>query len=163
MPLSSYKLRFYSYSTHCLHYGDQVLLGRSFPYIDTNFAQDASTQCGQNAADVLDVKRVVRRKHCSSERCTFCDMISWSCLKITSLYNRIKLVLSYLKNGPSLSVGSHFNHFREHRNRIQDLPEKEQRGRQTSLRPIEDIFSPASFYSVHSHSLTNPQREVTTY
>ena len=89
-------------------------------------------------------------------------VISLSFLKITSLYNGIKLVQSSVKSGTCLSKWSQFNHFRKHLKRIQDLPEKEQKAGKR-FKTIEDIFNPVFFGSFHSHSLRSSQREVTTY
>lgn len=88
-------------------------------------------------------------------------MIPLSFLKIKSLYNRIKLVQSYVKSGTCLPKWSQFNHFRKHLKRIQDLPEKERKGGKR-FKTIEDIFNPVFFCSFHSHSLRSSQREVTT-
>ena len=89
-------------------------------------------------------------------------MIPLSFLKITFLYYGIKLLQSYVKSGTCLSKWSQFNHFRKHLKRIQDLPEKEQKGGKR-FKTIEDIFNPVFFCSFHSHSLRSSQREVTTY
>jgi len=116
----------------------------------------------QQNAGIINIKRLVHIGTNFLKEGVLPVMIPVSFLKITSLYNGRKLVQSYVKSGTCLSKWSRFNHFRKHLKRIQDLPEKEQKGGKR-FKAIEDISNPVFFCSFHSHSLRSSQREVTTY
>jgi len=99
----------------------------------------------QNAG-VINIKRVVHIGTNFLKEGVLSVLISLSFLKITSLYNGIKLVQSSVKSGTCLSKWSLFNHFRKHLKRIQDLPERNRREANV-LRPLK-IFSILSSFAL---------------
>ena len=65
----------------------------------------------QQNAGVINVKRVVHVGTTVLTKGVLSVMFSSIFLKITSLYNGIKLVLRYVKSGTCLSAWSHLSHF----------------------------------------------------